>query len=200
MILPRSFYNQPTLKAAQELLGCFLVVLPNGKSCITNAVHANVYQRKNRYKIVETEAYVGHKDKASHARRGKTKRNQIMFGPPGVIYVYFTYGMHYMFNIVTERKDYPAAVLIRAVEPIDTTTNLMTNGPAKLTKALKIDKKFNSLPIYKKDHGLWIENKKQALGPGQIVRTTRVGIDYAEEYREKRWRYYLEDNKFVSKF
>ena len=120
-ILPPSFYNQSTLKVAQDLLGCFLVILPDGKSPtipLSGRAHANSARRISKFKIVETEAYNGPNDLASHASRGRTARNSVMFGQPGIIYVYFTYGMHYMLNIVTEGKDYPAAVLIRAVEPI----------------------------------------------------------------------------------
>ncbi len=203
-MLPQSFYNRPTLKVAQDLLGCFLVRKINGKII--------------KAKIAETEAYAGPDDLASHASRGKTKRNGVMFGKPGIVYVYFTYGMHYMLNIVTERKGYPAAVLIRAVKPINPNyklparhlpeakpmaggqiTNYKTNGPARLTKTLKIDKSFNGLPIYAKKHRLWIESRDEDLKPSQIVKTTRVGVDYAKEYKDKKWRFYIKDSKFVSK-
>lgn len=177
MILPQSFYNRSTLKVAQELLGCFLV--------------RQIGNKITKTKIVETEAYIGHKDKASHASRGRTTRNEIMFGEAGTIYVYFTYGMHYMLNIVTEKKEYPAAVLIRAVEE--------ASGPAKLTKFLKIDKTFNTLPIYTKKNHLWIESREEVIRPSQIVRAKRVGINYAEEYKDKLWRFYIKDNKSVSK-
>ena len=191
-ILPKSFYNRNTLQVAQDLLGCFLVILPNGKSPATNGAHANSAKRISKFKIVEVEAYNGPYDLASHASRGWTKRNSVMFGQPGIIYVYFTYGMHYMLNIVTERKDYPAAILIRAVELES------GNGPARLTKALKIDKSFNGLPIYTKKYGLWIESraKNEKL---QIIKTKRIGVDYAGKYKDKKWRFYIRDNKFVSK-
>lgn len=177
MILPQSFYNRSTLKVAQDLLGCFLVRQVGNKTIKT--------------KIVETEAYIGHKDKASHASRGRTARNEVMFAEAGTIYIYFTYGMHYMLNIVTEKKEYPAAVLIRAVEE--------ASGPAKLTKFLKIDKTFNTLPIYTKKHHLWIESRKEIIKPSQITKAKRVGINYAEEYKDKPWRFYIKGNKFVSK-
>jgi len=168
-----------------------------------------------RYKIVETEAYNGPRDLASHASRGRTHRNEAMFGQPGTIYVYFTYGMHYMLNIVTEKENYPAAVLIRAVEPIARNAKRITpqmlrktgqahnaaktNGPAKLTKHLQINKSFNQLPIYTKKHGLWIENRDENLKPSQIVKTTRIGVDYAGKYKDKKWRFYIKDNKFISR-
>lgn len=103
--LSRKFYNQPTLKFARLLLGKFLI--------------RKIGKRKLVGKIVETESYVGPKDLASHASRGRTPRTEVMFGPPGHAYVYLIYGLSYCFNIVTERKDYPAAVLVRAVEPVE---------------------------------------------------------------------------------
>ncbi len=173
-ILARQFYNRQTLKVAQDLLGCFLV--------------RKVGNKIIRTKIIETEAYCGPNDLASHASRGRTERNKVMFGGPGVIYVYLVYGMHYMLNIVTEKENYPAAVLIRGAEPA---ANYQLTGPAKLTKALKIDKKFNGLPAYIKKHGLWIEARKENLKPLLIKKTPRVGIDYAKDYKNKLWRFYV---------
>jgi len=191
MIVKQIFYNQSTLKVAQDLLGCFLT--------------RKIGQKIIRTKIVETESYNGPDDLASHASRGRTERNKVMFGEPGVIYVYFTYGMHYMLNIVTEKKGYPAAVLIRAVESPLTGPifcrgrKINTNGPAKLTKALQINKKFNSLPIYKRKYGLWIEKRKEDLKPWQIKKTTRIGVDYAKEFKDKKWRFYIKGSNFISK-
>ncbi|KKR21068.1 MAG: hypothetical protein UT48_C0014G0002 [Parcubacteria group bacterium GW2011_GWE2_39_37] len=188
MILPQSFYNQNTLKVAQDLLGCFLVrELPFGFPLLTKE------RVRVRYKIVETEAYDGPFDLASHASRGLTLRNKIMFGASGQIYVYLTYGLHHMLNIVTGPENYPAAVLIRAVEPIlschscegrNPEKKFSTNGPAKLTKALQINKYFNDLPIYTKKYGLWIEGRKEIIKPSQIIKTTRIGIDYAGKYKK----------------
>lgn len=187
-VLSKSFYNQPTLHAAQDLLGCFLV--------------RKIGRRIIRTKIVETEAYIGPNDLASHASRGRTTRNEVMFGKPGIIYVYFTYGLHYMLNIVTEKKDYPAAVLVRAAEPINDLRfkifDLRTNGPAKLTKFLQIDKKFNGLPIYTKKYGLWIEEGER-VNDRNIVKTERIGVDYAGKYKNKLRRFYIKGNKFISK-
>jgi DNA-3-methyladenine glycosylase len=193
MILKSQFYNQPTIKVAQNLLGCFLVRKNKGKIIKTM--------------IVETEAYDGPNDLASHASRGKTTRNQVMFGKPGTIYVYFTYGMHYMLNIVTDESGYPAAVLIRAVEPVTPPlltkkrvgVRLKTNGPAKLTKALQIDKTFNGLSVCTKKHGLWIECRAEPVNKKEIVRVKRIGVDYAGEYKDKLWRFYLKNSPFVSK-
>jgi DNA-3-methyladenine glycosylase len=203
--LPRKFYNQPTLKVAKLLLGKFLV--------------RKIGKRKVVGKIVETEAYVGPKDLASHASRGKTPRTEVMFGPPGHAYVYLIYGLNYCFNIVTERKDYPAAVLIRAVEPIEgidlmcqhrksikrkksifnfsfLTFNL-TNGPGKLCQAFKIDKKLNNADLT--GNILWVEDRGIKISPKDIVATKRIGVDYAKEYKDKPWRFYIKGNKFVSK-
>lgn len=191
MILPKSFYEKSTLKVAEDLLGCFLIRRRGDKIIKT--------------KIVETEAYCGFNDLASHASRGETERNRVMFGEAGIIYVYLIYGMYNMLNIVTEKDRYPAAVLIRALESLPYPNSLlikerefMYNGPGKLTKVLKIDKKFNGLEIYKKINGLWIE-KGENIKKFQIKKVPRVGVDYAGEYKNKLWRFYIKDNKFVSK-
>lgn len=135
--------------------------------------------------ITEVEAYDGFNDKASHASRGKTERNFVMFGPPGVWYVYFTYGMHWMLNIVVGPKDYPAAVLIRGVEGI--------SGPARLTKFFRIDEKFNNQPVVKKT-GLWIEDRGVIIKPGKIKIGPRIGVSYAGPvWSKKKWRFYLYD-------
>lgn len=187
-LLTQSFYNENTIKIAQKLLGCFLV--------------RQIGKENIKTRIVETEAYCGLNDLASHASKGITERNRVMFGEAGIIYIYLIYGMYNMFNIVTEKNKYPAAVLIRALEPIEDLGfkiyDLKLNGPGKLTKALKINKKFNGLEIYKKTHGLWIETGEKLKKP-QIKKVPRVGVDYAGEYKNKLWRFYIKDNKFVSK-
>ena len=190
LILPKQFYNRSALLVAQDLLGCFLI--------------RRINKTITKFKIVETEAYEGPNDLASHASRSRTPRNEVMFGSPGITYVYFTYGMHYMLNIVTGQVDYPAAILIRAVEPIPfsgnkITSKLPTNGPAKLTKFLQINKTLNQRTIYVKKYGLWIENRKEEIKPSQIIKAPRVGIDYAGIYKNKKWRFFLENNSFVSK-
>ncbi|TSD01833.1 MAG: DNA-3-methyladenine glycosylase [Parcubacteria group bacterium Athens0714_25] len=194
MFLKKDFYNKSALIVARELLGCFLVRKINGKIL--------------RAMIVETEAYEGPDDSASHASRGRTPRNDVMFGEPGICYVYFTYGMHHMLNIVTGKKDYPAAVLIRAVEPFFEIENppsfetsarqRKTNGPAKLTKVLQIDRSFNKAPVYVKKYGLWIENGEK-IKKSEIVCAKRIGIDYAGKYKDKPWRFYIKNNNFVSR-
>ena len=132
--------------------------------------------------ITETEAYHGFNDLGSHARRGKTARNAPMFMGAGTLYVYFTYGMHWMLNIVTEKEEYPAAVLIRAAGDIV--------GPARLTKALHIDKTFTGKPLGKKT-GLWIEDKGMRVRPKDSIKTPRIGIPYAGIYKDKPWRFVL---------
>jgi len=204
--LSRKFYNQPTLKFARLLLGKFLI--------------RKIGKRKLVGKIVETEAYVGPKDLASHASRGRTPRTEIMFGPPGHAYVYLIYGLNYCFNIVTERKNYPAAVLVRAVEPVEG-INLMcknrnlnfqfstrlagrqvfnfqlTNGPGKLCQAFKIDKKLNNIDSI--GNALWLEDRGIKIKPREIAAAKRIGVDYAGKYKNKPWRFYIKGNKFVSK-
>ncbi len=139
-----------------------------------------------REKIVETEAYVGEHDLACHTSRGKTGRNKVMFEEAGTIYVYFTYGMHWMLNIVTEKKGCGTAVLIRGTENI--------SGPARLTKSLKIDKNLNGMKLGKKS-GLWIENNpdwKLQAKSCKLIRTPRIGVAYAKDgWAEKPYRFVL---------
>jgi DNA-3-methyladenine glycosylase len=168
-ILTPNFFNRPVLAVARELLGKFLVRrLKGGEISLM---------------ITEVEAYDGQQDKASHASRGKTGRNKIMFGKAGNWYVYFTYGMHWILNVVTGPEDYPAAVLMRRAEGI--------KGPARLAKYLKIDKRFNGLPSNKKA-GLWIEDRGVKINHPQIKRAKRIGVDYAGKWAEKLYRFYLE--------
>ena len=132
--------------------------------------------------ITEVEAYVGHKDRASHASRGETPRCRVMFGEAGQWYVYFTYGMHWMLNIVTEREGYPAAILIRGVERI--------SGPGRLTKFLHVDKSFNGKPA-KRGIGLWIEDRGAKIPKRAIHSGKRIGVEYAGAWKNKHWRFYI---------
>jgi DNA-3-methyladenine glycosylase len=162
-VLRKNFFEQPTLVVAENLLGKFLV------------------RDGHAYMIIEVEAYDGFEDMASHASRGKTPRNTVMFGEAGVWYVYFVYGMHHMLNIVTGEKDYPAAVLIRGVEDI--------SGPAWLTKALGVDRAMNEQKATRKI-GLWIEDRGIIVPKNRIKRTPRIGVAYAgEEWAGKPWRF-----------
>ena len=176
MILPKNFFNRDTLKVAQEFLGCVLV-RKIGKKVI-------------RAVITETEAYKGEKDLASHASKGRTPRTELMFGEAGRAYIYLIYGMYYCLNIVTEKKDYPAAVLIRAVK-IENIDYKKTNGPGKVCRELKIGKELNGwdMAAGKK---LWIESGKKAK-PAQIQKDKRVGVDYAQHCKEYLWRFYFKE-------
>ena len=174
IILSQAFYNRSTLKVAQELLGCSLV-RPIGKKII-------------RAKITETEAYVGEDDLACHASKGRTKRTEVMYGEPGRAYVYLIYGMYSLLNIVTEQRDFPAAVLIRAVE-IERVPKNKTNGPGKLCRALQIDRKLNEWDMTEGET-LWVE-KGEKTSSEKIVATKRIGIDYAKHCKEYLWRFVL---------
>lgn len=174
--LPAAFFNRPTLMVAEELIGKFLVRQIEGNPSI------GLRARTEAYMIIETEAYDGFEDKASHGSRGQTLRNTPMFGKAGVAYVYFTYGMHWLFNIVCGPKQYPAGVLIRGVEGI--------SGPARLTKALKIDKSQNGKPLGRAA-GLWIEDRGVIVPKRHIQRTPRIGVDYAGKWAKKPWRFVL---------
>ncbi len=154
-------------------------------------------------RIVETEAYVGFKDPASHAYRGMTPRNKVMFGDPGYAYVYITYGMHHCLNLVTEKKGYPAAVLIRALEPSDGIELIkkrrgrqklkdLTSGPAKLCQALDIDRNLNGADLC--SDIIYVENRGKVVK--RISSSSRIGI---KEGKKKNWRFYIKDNEFVSR-
>jgi DNA-3-methyladenine glycosylase len=180
--LPHEFYNRPTLTVTRELLGTRLVRILDGHRL------AGI--------IKEAEAYVGEEDLGCHAKSGKTKRNAVMYGPPGHAYVYFTYGMHWMLNAVTEREDFPAAVLIRAIQPVEGIEIISarrqgrgTDGPAKLTLALGIDEALNGVDLCNPAAGLWIEpgisvpDQDVTIGP-------RVGLyTVPEPWMSKLWRF-----------
>jgi DNA-3-methyladenine glycosylase len=196
MRLPRSFDAQPTRRLAKALLGCRLVRNLNGRRA------AGV--------IVETEAYIGENDLACHARAGRTARTEVMYGRPGLAYVYFTYGLHWMLNVVSEREDYPAAVLIRAIEPIEGLALMqaargprpigdLTNGPAKLCQALRIDRALNGVDLTDVRSGLWIEADR-TVPARSILSGPRIGLGSTPEpWLSKPWRYWIKGNPFVSK-
>lgn len=185
MVLPQSFYDRSTLRIAQELLGCFLVRRTGG--------------RERSLRIVETEAYKGFVDSASHASRGKTDRNAVMFGPPGYIYVYLVYGMHYMLNIVTEKEGYPAAVLLRAGEPEEGKDKQIASGPGKLAKYLEAGMEDKAASVFSAKGSLFIKGRNRKGKKPVIVKTTRIGVDYAGQCKHRKWRFYLKDSPAVSK-
>ncbi len=180
--LSRNFYTQPTLKVAKEMLGKHLIrKTPKGKLI---------------GKIVETEAYIGTKDKASHAYEGKiTERNKAEYLIGGHIYIYLVYGMYWQLNISTGQKGKPECVLIRALE---TETKNLTNGPGKLCRWMGFNKSFYGEDLTKSKR-VWIEQGEK-VKPNQIVASRRINIDYAQEWAAKPWRFYIKNNKFVSKY
>ena len=180
--LPRSFFNRNADAVARDLIGCLLIRK----------------HRRSQYaiaRIVETEAYVGTHDLASHASKGKTKRNAVMFGPPGFAYVYFIYGMYDMFNVVTSPKENPQAVLIRALEPLSEEFLKTTNGPGKLTRALNITRTLNGADLCS-GKKLWLS---RGIKPKKIRRTPRIGVDYAGAWKNARLRFLDPESSFVSK-
>ncbi len=199
--LNKKFFQQDTFSIAQSLLGKFIIRKINNNLLIA--------------KITETEAYYGKNDLASHASKGKTPRTKLMFDQPGLAYIYLIYGMYYCFNIVTEKKDFPAAVLIRSVEPVHglkiihknrkiplaQSTKLpaqLTNGPGKFCQAFGIDKKLNGENLISSQKLYLSPNYQEKIKSGQIKKAKRIGIDYAGSYKNKLWRYYLKNNHFIS--
>ena len=181
----RSFFDRPTLEVACDLLGKRLVKLePAGRlSGIIN----------------EVEAYIGAEDLACHARFGKTNRNRVMWGPPGFAYIYFTYGMHWLLNFVTERDHFAAAVLLRSLvaeEGVETMLQRrkgrhknLTNGPAKVCQAFGLTGKDNALDLCSPRSTLFVENGIK-VGPETIKATPRIGIDSVPEpWKSIPWRF-----------
>jgi DNA-3-methyladenine glycosylase len=186
--LGREFFERYTPSVAKDLLGCRLVRVDKG--------------RRLSGTIVETEAYRGRRDPASHAYRGKTSRNEVMFGPAGRAYVYFSMGMHYCLNVTTELPGNPGAVLLRALEPVEGVAEMLRNrgldepvhvadGPGRLTKALGIDMHFNSGDLITSEV-LFIERGDR---PQRIGISSRVGISKAIM---RKWRFFVVGSSFVS--
>ncbi|MCK4933105.1 DNA-3-methyladenine glycosylase [Candidatus Bathyarchaeota archaeon] len=189
--LPRSFYERSTLVVARELLGKLLV--KKDGDCIIIS------------KIVEDEAYGGQNDPASHAYKGKTPRNEVMFGKPGLSYVYFVYGNHYCLNATTEREGIPGAVLIRAIEIIHglqcarknrpgKSLKELANGPGKLTRALGIIRAYNRVDLTTSNL-LFICKPEKDEG-FDVVASKRIGIKAGSE---KLWRFCIDNSEFLSK-
>lgn len=182
--LKKLFFEQPTLTVAQELLGKFLV-RKVGKKTIAAM-------------ITEVETYDGPRDRASHASRGLTKRNAPMFGPAGRWYVYFTYGMHWLVNIVCGKNGYPAAVLIRGIQCIDVGRRYI-EGPARVTKFFRIDKRFNGKPATKQS-SLWLEDRGVRINKRQVEKSGRIGVGYAGPvWAKKRWNFKINPPTYVGR-
>jgi DNA-3-methyladenine glycosylase len=175
-VLSKRFFDRTGSIVAEELLGKFLVRTIRGKEIALT--------------ITETEAYCGFDDLASHARFGKTVRTAPMFEEAGTIYIYFTYGMHWMLNLVCGARAYPSAVLIRAAGGVV--------GPARLTRALEIDKTLNNKVLGKKS-GLWVEDRGTNISARTIKKTARIGIAYAGEWVDKPLRFVLEEESSKKK-
>ena len=171
-ILPRIYFNRPTLTVARSLIGKYLVREIDGRMLAG--------------KIVEVEAYVGSQDRACHASKGRTQRTDVMFGPGGVAYVYLIYGMYHCLNVVTEREEFPSAVLIRAIE-ID---GALIDGPGRLCRALKIDRRLNRVDLTTGE-SIWFEDRGVFVKRGEVVAHPRVGVDYAGAWARKPWRFRL---------
>ena len=191
MKLPRSFYQQSTIDVAKQLLGKLLVHRHAGATLAG--------------RIVETEAYLGPHDLACHAAKGRTKRTDVMFGAAGHAYVYFIYGFYNMLNLVTEATGYPAAVLIRAVEPVRGVERMKLNrrndslyniasGPGKLCQAFAIDRSLNGVDLCGKI--IYLEDRGEPAP--KFDATPRIGVDYAGKWKDKPLRFVVRDNKFVS--
>jgi len=172
----REFYLVDALYLAKKLLGKILVF------------------KGLRYRIVEVEAYMGINDKASHTYNNRrTNRTEAMYLEGGHVYVYFIYGMYYNMNVVANIKDIPQAVLIRGIEPLDYVED--NNGPGKLCKKLGIDKKYNMYDLVTGDEMYIIDDNYEF----EIVESKRINVDYAEEDKDRLWRFYIKGNKYVSK-
>ncbi len=179
--LSRKFYQQSTLKVARELLGKYLVRKVGSKKLVG--------------KIIETEAYIGPKDKASHAYRGKiTPRNRVEYREGGHVYIYLVYGMYWQLNIVTSRAGKPECVLIRALEVPGEDRNV-ASGPGRLCRYLQLDKSFYGEDLTRSKR-IWIEDRGETVSPAHIERTPRIGIDYAGPYwSQKKWRFLVNPEK-----
>ena len=194
--LPRSFYTRSNVvTVARDLLGKLLVV-PNTKGERVSGM------------IVETEAYRGPLDRAAHSFGGRrTRRTEPMYAIGGTAYVFFVYGMYYQFNVVTNAAETPHAVLIRAVEPVEGIELMrerrhgqpdsnLTKGPGKLCIAMGIDRSLDGADLLGEQ--VWLE-KGQPVRRSQIMSGPRIGIDYAEEWIDKPWRFWIKDNSYVSR-
>ncbi len=193
-LTPAFYQNEQVVMLARSLQGKYLF--------------SNINNRLTGGIITETEAYAGIGDKASHAYNGRrTARTETMYREGGVSYVYFTYGMHHLFNVVTGKKDVPHAILIRAIFPLTGCDHMLmrtgkkkvnyqlTNGPAKLTKALGITKEHNNINL--NGNIIWIEDRGIEINKNDIKATPRIGIDYAGEDALLPYRFVFDYRKYI---
>ena len=177
LLKSKFFESKNTAQIANDLLGKFLI--------------RKIGRKTDAYMITEVEAYCGLEDRASHAHKGKTKRNEPMFGSAGHWYVYLIYGMYQMLNIVTGPKNYPAAILIRGLEGTCPERSRRINGPGKITKKLKINKFLNNKLAVPKN-GLWIEDRGAKINKKDIKKSARIGVDYAGPvWSKKKLRFFI---------
>ena len=188
--LTHQFFDRPALQVARQLLGMRLVRLEAG--------------RRIAGTIIETEAYRGEEDLDCHCRAGRTPRTQVLYGPPGHVYVYFTYGMHWMLNFVAEPRDHPAAILIRAIQPCEGLEIIAgrrgkqprehwTDGPAKICQALNIDRHFNDADLYAADATLFVE-QDQPIPDSNVTTGPRVGLNNVPEpWKSIPWRFLVKE-------
>jgi DNA-3-methyladenine glycosylase len=200
--LEREFYSRDSVTVAKELLGKYLAYVVDDEELIG--------------KIVEVEAYMGPEDKAAHSYNNRrTERNEVMYGPPGFAYVYIIYGMYNCMNVVVKEIGIPQAILIRALEPVKGLDKMsryrysknyeelsrreiigLTSGPGKLCKAFSIDRAQNGLDLCGDIIYILKDEKEEIF---DMVSTTRINIDYAEEAKDYPWRFYIKNNPYVSK-
>jgi DNA-3-methyladenine glycosylase len=200
MKLKSSFYERDTLTVARELLGCVLTHITSEGTI--------------KGRIVESEAYMGPEDKGAHSYKGRhTSRMDPLYNTGGFAYIYQLHGYNYCINVVTQKENMPQAVLIRAVEPVEGLELMirrrkidisrkskfknLTNGPSKLCQAMDIDTSLNGIDLSGDE--LFITRGNGLRSDEEIMATKRIHIDYAEEYKDKPWRFLLKGNEFVSK-
>jgi DNA-3-methyladenine glycosylase len=180
VILPRAFYARGTLRVAREMLGQILV-------------HQTSDGVRRAGRIVETEAYVGPDDRASHARVGRRGRASVMYGPPGVAYVYLVYGLHHCFNAVTEAEAVPGAVLVRAIEPLAGADR--GSGPALVCRALRIDRTCTGLDLTR---SALVLEAAPPVADAEVAVGPRIGVAYAGEWATRPWRFWVAASAAVS--
>jgi DNA-3-methyladenine glycosylase len=178
-ILQREYFEGPTVQVAKNLLGKYLV--------------RETKQGLQAGRIVEVEAYVGPTDLACHASKGRTKRTEVMFGMPGVAYVYMIYGMYHCFNVVTEREGFPAAVLVRGLEILNSAPAVIS-GPGRVCRLFEIDRRLTGLDLTE-GKVLWLEDRGDRVSPRRVARSPRIGVDYAGVWALKPWRFVLESRE-----